>query len=126
MVNDLQIAWVNDVIHLGNYIKKSLSDKLDCQQKVSTFIGSGNKLNANFRNLQHDVIARLFKSYCCAFYGSQAWRIDSPDYKRICMSWNKSVRNILRLQYSWAIVGTASYSLSTATTHLTFFVFNTE
>ena len=29
-----------------------------------------NKLNANFRNLQHDVIARLFKSHCCSFYGS--------------------------------------------------------
>ena len=92
MLNDLQIAWVNDVRHLGNYINKSLSDKLDCQQKVSTFIGSVNKLNANFRNLQHDVIARLFKSHCCSFYGSQAWRIDSPDYKRICISWNKSVR----------------------------------
>ena len=77
MLNDLQIAWVNDVRHLGNYINKSLSDKLDCQQKVSTFIGSVNKLNANFRNLQHDVIARLFKSYCCSFYGSQAWRTDS-------------------------------------------------
>ena len=100
MLNDLQIAWVNDVRHLGNYINKSLSDKLDCQQKVSTFIGSVNKLNANFRNLQHDVIARLFKSHCCSFYGSQAWRIDSPDYKRICISWNKSVRNILRLPYT--------------------------
>ena len=58
------------------------------------------KLNANFRNLQHDSIARLFKSHCCSFYGSQAWRIDSPDYKRICISWNKSVRNILRLPYT--------------------------
>ena len=86
MLNNLQIAWVNDVRHLGNYINKSLSDKLDCQKKVSPFIGSDNKLNANFRNLQHDVIARLFKSHCCSFYGSQAWRIDSPDYKRICIS----------------------------------------
>ena len=34
MLNDLQIAWVNDVRHLGNYTNKSLSDKLDCQQKV--------------------------------------------------------------------------------------------
>ena len=48
MFNDLQIAWVNDVRHLGNYINTSLSDKLDCQQKVSTFIGSVNKLNAKF------------------------------------------------------------------------------
>ena len=100
MLNDLQIAWVNDVRHLGNYINKSLSDQLDCQQKVSTFIGSVNKLNANFRSLQHDVIARLFKSHCCSFYGSQAWRIDSPDYKRICISWNKSVGNILRIPYT--------------------------
>ena len=98
--NNLQIAWVTDVRHLGNYINKSLSDKLDCQQKVSTFIGSVNKLYANFRNLQHDVIVRLFKSHCCSFYGSQAWRIDSPDYKRICISWNKSVRNIIRLPYT--------------------------
>ena len=95
MLNDLQIAWVNDVRHLGNYINKSLSAK-DCQQKLSTFIGSVNKLNANFRNLQHDAIARLFKSPCCSFYGSQAWRIDSPDYKRICIACNKSVRNILK------------------------------
>ena len=31
---------------------------------------------------------------------TQTWRIDSPDYKRICISWNKSVRNILRLPYT--------------------------
>ena len=92
MHNDLQIAWVKDVRHLGNYINRSLSDKLDCQHKLSRFIGSVNKLNANFRNLQHDFIARLVKSHCSSCYGSQAWRIDSPDYKRICISWNKSDR----------------------------------
>ena len=54
----------------------------------------------NFRNLLHDVIARQFKSHCCSFYGSQAWHIDSPDYKRICISWNKIVRNILRLPHT--------------------------
>ena len=72
MLNYLQIACANDVRHLGNYINKSLSDKLDCQQKLSTFIGSVNKLNANLKKLQHDVIVRLFKSHCCSFYGSQA------------------------------------------------------
>ena len=33
MLYDLQIAWVNDVRDLVNYINKSLSDKLGCQQK---------------------------------------------------------------------------------------------
>ena len=42
----------------------------------------------------------LFKSYCCSFYGSQAWQIDSTDYKRICVTWNKSVRKILKLPYT--------------------------
>ena len=66
---------------------------------MSAFIGSDNKLIANFGNLQQDVIARLYKSYCCSFYGSQAWQINSTDYKRICITWNKSVRNILKLPY---------------------------
>ena len=67
MLNDLKIALVNSVRHLGNYINKSLFDKLDCQHKLSTFIGKFNKLNAKFKNLQHGVIARLFKSSCCYF-----------------------------------------------------------
>ena len=79
MLNDLQIAWVNDIRHLGNYINRSLSGKLDCQQKLSKFIGSVKKLNVNFRNLQQDVIARLFKYFCCSFYGTQAWHIDSSN-----------------------------------------------
>ena len=87
---DLQIAWVNDVRHLGKYISKSLSNIFDCKHKLSTFVGRVNKLNANSRTLQHDIITRLFKSHCCTFNGSQAWRIDSPD-KRICISRNKSV-----------------------------------
>ena len=77
-----------------------MSDKSDCQYKLSSFIGSVNKLIANFGNLQQDVIARLLKSYCCSFYGSQAWQIDSTDYKRICVTWNKSVRKILKLPYT--------------------------
>ena len=58
--------------------------------------GSINKFNANFSNLQTDVIARLFKSYCCSFHGCQTWRIDSFDYKRVCTTWSNCVRNILR------------------------------
>ena len=59
-----------------------------------------NKLIANFGKLQQEVIARLFKSYCCSFYGSQAFQIDSTDDNRICITWNESVRNILKLPYT--------------------------
>ena len=130
-INDLQIAWVYDARYLGNYINKSLSDKLDCQQKVSTFIGSVVNLNANFRNLQHDVIARLFKSHCCSFYRSQHGALIHQIINAFVYHGQKCWKHFTITIYyayldSWAIVGTASYSLSTATTHLTFFVFNTE
>ena len=95
-LNGSQIPWVKEIKHLGNYINKTLSYKSDCRYKLSAFIRTVNKLIANFSNLQQDVIARLFKSYCCSFYGSQAWQIDSTDYKRLCVTWNESVRNILK------------------------------
>ena len=95
-LNGSQIPWVKEIKHLGFYINKTLSYKSDCRYKLSAFIRSVNKLLANFGNLQQDVIARLFKSYCYSFYGSQAWHIDSTDYKRICVTWNESVRNILK------------------------------
>ena len=99
-LNDSQIPWVKEIKHLGNYVNKTLSDKSDCQYNLPSSIGSVNKLIANFGNLQQDVIARLFKSCCCSFYGSQAWQINSIDYKPICVTWNKSVRKILKLPYT--------------------------
>ena len=38
----------------------------------------------------------LLLDVCYLFYGSQAWRFDSPDYKSIGISGNKSVRNIYK------------------------------
>ena len=76
-LNDSQIPWVKEIKHLGNYVNKTWSDKSDCQYKLSYFIESVSKLIVNFGNLQQDVIARLFKSYCCSFYGSQTSQIDS-------------------------------------------------
>ena len=55
-LNGSQIPWVKEIKHLGNYVNKTLSDKSDCQYKLSSFIGSVNKLIANFGNLQQDVI----------------------------------------------------------------------
>ena len=46
-LTDSQIAWVIEIKQLDNYINKTLSDKLDCQNKLPTFIESVNKLNIN-------------------------------------------------------------------------------
>ena len=94
-----EIAWVNNIRHLGNYFDTSLTDELDCQMKISSFIGNVNKLNANFGHLHKDAICRLYKSYCCSFYGSQSWRIDSLYFLKVCTAWNKGVRRIVNVPY---------------------------
>ena len=96
-LNDEKIEWVNPIKHLGNYIDRSLNNSIDCAHKKSIFIGHVNKLCANFGCLQMSVLVRLFKTYCCKFYGSQMWLINSKSINYVCTSWNKGVRRILNL-----------------------------
>ena len=70
-LNDKKIEWVNQIKHLGNCIDSTLNDSIDCTPKKSIFIGQVNKLCANFDYLQMSVLFRLFRTYCCTFYGSQ-------------------------------------------------------
>ena len=43
------------------------------------------------------VLVRLFKTYCCTFYGSQMWQINSQS--TMCTFWNKGVSRILNLPH---------------------------
>ena len=80
-LNDKKIAWLNQIKHLGNYVDRNLNDSFGCTHKKYIFIGQVNKLCANFGCLQMSVLVRLFKTYCCTFYGSQMWQINSQSIK---------------------------------------------
>ena len=90
-LNDKKIKWVNQIKHLGNYI--------DSTHTKSIFIGQVNKLCANFGYLQMSVLVCLFETYCCTFYGSQMWQVNSQYINSVCTSWNKGVRRILNLPH---------------------------
>ena len=94
-LNNKTITWVDSIKHLGNYFDTTMSDKTDCQSKISAFIGSVNKLKVNFGHLQGRVLSTLFKSYCCSYYSCQMWKLDSLAFKGVCTSWNRGVRTIL-------------------------------
>ena len=70
-LNGKIIRWVAHIKHLGNFLDSTLSDKLDTRSKISAFIGYVNKVKVNFGHLQMYVLCKLFKIYCCSFYGSQ-------------------------------------------------------
>ena len=99
-LNNKIIKWVDHIKHLGNFLDSTLSDKLDTRSKISAFIGYVNKVKANFGHLQMYVLCKLFKIYCCSFYGSQMWKINSLYFKNVCICWNKAVRRILNVPYT--------------------------
>ena len=96
-LNGVRIEWQERVKHLGNVIASSLSDEDDCRAKRSIFIGSVNRLIANFKHLDFDLKARLFNIYCCSFYGAQMWKLNCSNMIEIYTAWNKGVRALLGL-----------------------------
>ena len=75
-LNGNDIEWVSEIKHLGNNLNISRNDELDCQIKTSHVIGYVNKLIVNFGHLRRNVLNKLFKLYCCSFYGSQCGDLD--------------------------------------------------
>ena len=89
-----RINWVDSVKHLGNYFNTQLSDSTDCMMKRSSFIGSVNKLMANFGHLQAPVLSKIFKTFCYNFYGSPIWDFNSTGFRKICTTWSIGVRTV--------------------------------
>ena len=70
---------------------------IDCKMKCSRFIGSVNRVMANFGHLQSHILSQIFKTHCCTFYGSALWYFNSEGFAKMCTTWNKGVRTILKL-----------------------------
>jgi hypothetical protein len=98
-IYDSEIKYVNEFKHLGHIININLSDEPDCSNKRSTFLGSFNKFLGLYGRLSMSTKLYLFKSYCCSFYGSQLWKINSSGFKSVCTQWNKAVRVMMGLPY---------------------------
>ena len=86
-----KIRLESSVCHLGNYFDTTLSDMIDCKMKCSSFIGSVNRVMANFSHLQSHILRQIFKTHCCTFYGSALWYFNSEGFAKICTTWNKLI-----------------------------------
>ena len=64
---------------------------IDCKMKCSSCSGSVKTVMANLGHLQSDILSQIFKTHCCTFYRS------AESFAKICTTWNKGVRTILKL-----------------------------
>ena len=96
-MNGFTVQWSESMRHLGHLVEFTLSDSSDCRYKRSMFIGYVNKLISKFGHLQPRILINLFKTYCCSFFGSSTWRLNSSGFKSYTTAWNVGVRRLLNL-----------------------------
>ena len=72
--------------------------------KKTVCIKLGSKINndehvliSGFGHLQPYILINLFKTYCCYFFGSTNWGLNSAGFKSCTTAWNVGVRRRLNL-----------------------------
>ena len=59
--------WESSVCHLCNYFDTKLSGMVDCKMKCSSFIGSVNRVMANFGHLQSHILSQILRHTAAHF-----------------------------------------------------------
>ena len=59
--------------YLGCFIHNQLCDNDDIKRQMRSTYARGNLIIKRFRHCTDDVKVKLFKSYCCNFYGICLW-----------------------------------------------------
>jgi len=96
-LNNNVLKWKTTINHLGNKMTQRLDDDIDLTKKKSHFVGSVNKMFSNFNNVQSAVLIKLFKRYCCSFYGCTLWKLNDVYDDKLCTEWNKAIRKVWKL-----------------------------
>ena len=96
-VNGQSVKCKDKVKYLVIILTKDMCDDADVRAKRGEFIGSTNRLNAQFRDVPDQIRIRLLPTYCTAWYGCQTWLLNTTPAKGMNIEWKKAVRRTLNL-----------------------------
>ena len=71
------IETVDNWLHLGHVISKDCNDCLDILSRRGSFISQVNNIVCMFGKLDCVTKMKLFKAYCCSFYGCELWDLSN-------------------------------------------------
>ena len=49
--------------------------------------------------MTYNVLIKLFKTFCCSFYGSQTWTLSNNDMQHVYTTYNRGIRILLNLPH---------------------------
>ena len=95
-----ELDWVKSFKYLGNWIMTDLSEEMEINIKMGILFGNVNHLFSVFKHTGFKNLMILFNSYCCHYYGSQAWDLSNKHVERVYTAWNKAVRHLCQVPYN--------------------------
>ncbi len=66
----------------------------DNESAISSFWKYFNMFMCDFGHTCYFVKSKLFKIYCCSFYGAPLWFLYGPAVKELCVAWRKALRKV--------------------------------
>ena len=96
MVNGEIVHISDNAVHLGHNISTSDRDSMILAAKRA-FWKSYNNFVSNFGHLYSLLKISVFAPFCCSFYGSPLWLLNSTAVHSLCVDWRKSLRMLWRV-----------------------------
>ena len=96
-VNGQRVKWKDEVKYLGIILTKDMCDDADIRAKRGEFIGSVNRLNAQFRDVPDKNQDPFAADVLYCFVWVQTWLLNTTPVKGMNIEWKKAVRRTLNL-----------------------------
>ena len=97
-VDGTNLSNVSEAKYLGNIIHVGDENSM-LRAAEAKFWKMFNIFMADFGKLHTFVKLKLFKQYCCDYYGSVLWSHKSKYFDKLCVAWRKAVRIMSNLPY---------------------------
>ncbi len=70
-------------LHLGHSLSTDDDDSI-VTAAIAQFLRSFNLISADFGHISPYLQSKLFKQYCCSFYGAPLWLLSSHIVNKAC------------------------------------------
>ncbi len=88
IINNIPLNNANKAVDLGHTLSTEKKSSL-LYAAITQFWSSFNLFKADFGHIH---LCKLFKQYCCSFYGAPLWLLSSQGVSDAYIAWRKALR----------------------------------
>ena len=120
-LNNQNLPFVKEALHLGHYLHESCSMDHDVQVKKAQFINTSVEIRDIFAFAEPTQVLTAVRVYASHYYGSMLWQLDSDLVGQFCRTWSTCVKlsyNCPRSTRTWVVENLLATEFHTVQTEL--------